>query len=49
MIFVSKKGSYQEAFSKIGKKISKQFLEDLLETVPFGKTLKMLLEAVSSK
>ena len=42
-------GNYQEAFSKMGKKISKQFLEDLLEAVPFGKTLKMLLEAVSSK
>lgn len=42
-------GSYQEAFSKLGNKISKQFLEEMLETFPFGKTLKMLLEAVSSK
>ena len=42
-------GNYSEAISKYGKKISKQFLEELLETVPFGKTLKILLEALQSK
>ena len=42
-------GRYQEALKKLGKKVSRQFLEELLETVPFGKTLKILLEAVSSK